>query len=102
MRYGILSLLLFVTCCLSAQATQFVWAKSGLTLRNLGKSGAEKIGVVPYGASVKLTGEVGERISVPIFSAFASRQYDETEKSLAWDMEDHYVEVIYDGKKGWV
>lgn len=103
MRY-LFSLLLavFSLYTLVAQTTQYVWAPSGLTMRVEGKSGAEKIGVVPYGSKVELTGNIGERITVPVFEAFTVELYDEPLTSLPWGIEDNYVEVDYRGEKGWI
>ncbi|MFK8165743.1 MAG: SH3 domain-containing protein, partial [Lewinella sp.] len=45
---------------------KYVWAKSGLTLRAEGNLKGEKLAVIPYGATVQLTGEWGEDLSIDI------------------------------------
>jgi len=54
-------LLTFCTGSLFAQhqlnpEIRYVWAESGLSLRVAGKADAERIGVVPYGETVRITG----------------------------------------------
>lgn len=103
MRY-LLSLFLVFACLLSgtAQTEQYVWAPSGLSLRTAGYTEAEKIGVIPYGEAVELTGKLGNAISLPVFKAFKTELYGDEIQSHNWDLTDAYVEVIYNGKTGWI
>ncbi len=103
MRY-LFSLLLCLSglYTLSAQTNQYVWAPSGLTLRSAGHSGAEKIGVIPYGGEVELTGNYGDRIDLPVIKAFSVEIYDDEHQSQPWSMSDNYVEVNYQGESGWL
>lgn len=94
MRHLITLLLLTTSFFLTAQSTQYVWAKSGLTLRVAGHAEAEKIGVIPFGKPVELTGNFGSRLSLPVFEATTLSWGDEEYKSRAWALEDSYVEVV--------
>jgi hypothetical protein len=105
MRF-LLVLFLTVSSILSAQGeaeelldVRYIWAKSGLTLRAEGKTGADKIGVVPYGATVRLTGEEGDYVEVTALEALT---ISPDLKSKAWAMSAHYLEIEWEGKTGWV
>lgn len=105
MRYLIVCLLFSFS--LSAQSDneispRFVWAESGLTMRAEGKSGAEKVMVIPFGGKVMPTGEVGQTIQVTALKSVTYTGHGGTIKSDPYIMHDSYVEVTYEGKKGFV
>ncbi len=98
-------LLLLASAGLAAQENtdqlldiRYVWAKSGLTLRAAGKSGAAKIAVIPYGAKVRLTGAEGDHAEVSVLKAV---EVSSDLKSKAWAMSANYLEVEWEGKTGW-
>jgi hypothetical protein len=71
----------------------FVCAESGLTMRAEGKSGAEKVMVIPFGEKVMQTGEVGQTIQVTALKSVTYTGHGGTIKSDPYIMHDSYVEV---------
>jgi hypothetical protein len=75
---------------------KYIWAKAGLVLRTEGSPKGEKIAVIPYGASVQLTGEWGEDLSIEIVP---ERELD-GEELPGWEMLGQFVGIRYGELKG--
>ncbi|WP_020571875.1 SH3 domain-containing protein [Neolewinella persica] len=100
MRYLTLFLLCSSTLLSQHQATsndKYVWATSGLVLRAEGNPQGKKLAVIPYGATVQLTGEWGEDLSIDIIPV---RQLD-GEELPGWEMLGQFVGVRYGELKGY-
>lgn len=100
MRY--LLLLILTTTTLFAQngptsSDKYVWAKSGLTLRAEGNPEGKKLAVIPYGATVQLTGKWGEDLSIEIIP---ERELDGKELPR-WEMLGQFIGVRYGELKGY-
>ncbi|TXF91383.1 hypothetical protein FUA23_01415 [Neolewinella aurantiaca] len=91
--------ILFAFSATGQTELRYVWAKSGLTLRAEGRAGAEKTGVIPYGAAVRLTGEEGEHAEVEVLRALS---IGPEVQSKPWSMSANYLEVEWNGEKGWM
>ncbi|MEM9930486.1 MAG: hypothetical protein AAF840_11750 [Bacteroidota bacterium] len=104
MRYLIICLLF--PCLLSAQqldvSTQYVWASSGLTMRAAGNADGEKMLVIPFGAAVQLTGNQGAALRVKAMDGVTYNVEGEIQKGEPYFMYGSYLEVIYQGKTGFV
>ncbi|MFK8162538.1 MAG: hypothetical protein AB8H12_08745 [Lewinella sp.] len=103
----LLLLFLLLPYFLAAQAEndypdKYVWAKSGLTMRNAGNAQGAKMMVVPFGAKVLPTGNIGAQVNVTALAATSYQQGTQTYKSEPYVMYDSYVEVVYQGKTGFV
>ncbi|WP_020570698.1 hypothetical protein [Neolewinella persica] len=103
----LLLLFLLLPCFLTAQTgkeypDRYVWAKSGLTMRNTGNTGGEKIMVVPFGAKVSPTGKVGQQANVTALPAVSYRQEGQSLNSDAYLMQESYLEVTYQDKTGYL
>ncbi|MEM9930485.1 MAG: hypothetical protein AAF840_11745 [Bacteroidota bacterium] len=85
----------------TAAATRYVWAESGLVLRAAGAPAAERIGVVPFGSAVQLTGERGQQHRVVAMRS-VSYEWDGVQTSEPYVMKEHYVEVLYGEQRGYV
>lgn len=81
---------------------KYVWAESGLSLRAEGRSGADKLTVVPFGGKVTPTGKIGELTEVTALKSVTYNGYDDVYTSDPYVMNDHYVEVTYNGQTGFV
>lgn len=106
MRF-LLLLCTFFSLATSAQTDdrytlKYVWAESGLSLRAEGRSGAEKLTVIPFGGEVTPTGKTGELTEVTALKSVTYNGYDDVYTSAPYVMNDHYVEVIYNGQTGFV
>lgn len=103
MRSFFLFSFLCISLALSAQPQQFVWARSGLSMRATGTAGGQKVLTIPYGAEVTLTGNTGEIVEVP---TLPNRQYPaapgnvEDMRSHPYAMTSKFVEVRYEGQTG--
>jgi len=86
----ILLLILPLFTFTSDSDTRFVWAKSGLTLRDAPNMQGKKITVVPYSATVKLMKNGGEGIQ------------GEVEEFPGFMMKGNWVRVQYQGKIGYL
>lgn len=105
MRYLIISLLLsfsFLAEAADVYATQYVWAKSGLTMRAGGSAAGARIMIIPFGAAVEVTDETGEFARVTDLPGVSYSYDNETVTSDAYVMESYYVLVNYQGKTGFV
>lgn len=100
MRYLLFLLLTSTTLFAQHNATssdKYVWAKSGLVLRAEGNPKGEKLAVIPYGATVQLTGEWGEDFSVEVVP-----ERDVNGKEITgWKMLGQFVGVQYGELKGY-
>jgi hypothetical protein len=99
-----LALLLF-SVITSAQSTQYVWAKSGLTLRSEGNLNAEKINIIPYGAQVATSGNQAEVIGVPTLPARRFKIGDGPDNYLgsqSFTMHDSFEYVKFGDATGYV
>jgi hypothetical protein len=81
--------------------TRYVWAESGLSLRSAGKADADRIGVIPYGAAVRLTGKLGQ-ISKVIALPSVTYEWEGETKGEEYVMNEPYLEVVYKGDTGYV
>ncbi len=99
-------LLTFCTGSLFAQhqlnpEIRYVWAESGLSLRVAGKADAERIGVVPYGETVRITGKLGQKSKILALPAVTYEWEDEM-IGEEYIMNEPFLEVVYKGDTGYV
>lgn len=102
MRFFLIVFLFSYALSTSAQDTLYVYAESGLTLRNAGSPTSEKLGVIPFGAEVVLTGIYSDTVEVQVLPSVPTDEGKDATRSLAYVMCDVYREVEYNGQKGFV
>ena len=102
MRRFLFLLLVFVVGDLSAQAVRYVYARSGLTLRATPATDGRKVAVVPFGASLELTGRTGNSATVELLAAAPGELLYREEPSLPLTTEAPFVEVRYGELTGYV
>lgn len=101
----LISTLIFVfSINLSAQnftqgAELYVWAKSGLVLRDSEGFEGEKITVIPYGTKIQSGGFLTYNQAFEV-EAIPERVFDNVTVP-AWKMKGDFVRVSYDGTKGY-
>ena len=81
---------------------RYVWAESGLTMRDAGNSSGKKLLVVPFGAAVTPTWNNGAQANVTALPSVSYKTQWRTSKSQPYVMHDSYIEVVYQGKTGFV
>jgi hypothetical protein len=81
---------------------KYVWAKSGLTMRDAGNSSGKKLLIVPFGAAVTPTGISGTQTNVTALPSVSYKTQWGNSKSVPYIMHDSYIEVVYQGKTGFV
>jgi hypothetical protein len=83
--------------------TEYVWAKSGLSVRAAGTSAAEKTGLLPFGTVVRRTGNAGQQVEITALKPVSARMDGKTIVSDPYVMNGVFVEIMYDdGKTGFV
>lgn len=104
MRYLTTLVFSFFTSLLFSQpdpaaATAYVWAKSGLTLRDAATPEGDKLSVIPFGAKVEILPAGSSAVyDVPTLPEFAHGNA----KSLPWKMTGTYTKVRYGDQTGFV
>jgi hypothetical protein len=105
MRVLFISLISFCSLLVSAQDTLYVYAKSGLVMRDNGSTNGKKLRAIPFGAAVVLTGVYSDSVEVPVLASveqYDAEGADEVPMSLPYTMKEPYREVEYEGQKGFV
>jgi hypothetical protein len=81
---------------------KYVWAESGLTMRDAGNSSGKKLLVLPFGAAVTPTGNSGAQANVTALPSVSYKTQWGISKSQPYVMHDSYLEVVYQGQIGFV